>query len=58
MGSLGVRGFLQVQILDVLSAEEEVGVDDVAGRDERRRTRHVEELATLDGGGVVDLMVN
>ena len=49
---------MHVQILDVLPAEEEVGVDDVAGRDERRRTLRVEELATLDGGGVSDLMVN
>ena len=52
------RLFVHVQILDVLPAEEEVGVDDVTGRDERRRTRRVEELATLDGGGVADLMVN
>ncbi len=52
------RLFVHVQILDVLPAEEEVGVDDIAGRDERRRTRRVEELATLDGVGVADLMVN
>jgi hypothetical protein len=52
------RLFVHVQILDVLPAEEEVGVDDIAGRDERQRTRRVEELATLDGGGVEDLMVN
>ncbi len=58
MGLLGVRGFVQVQILDVLPTEEEVGVDDVAGRDKRQRTRRFEELTTLDGGGVADLMVN
>lgn len=45
------RLFVDVQVFNVLPPEEEVGVDDVLGRDEGGRSRGVEELTAFGAVG-------